>query len=138
MKTPITVETLINGPIEKIWEYWTAPEHIVNWCFASDDWCTPSATQDLTVGKEFTTRMESTDGKQGFDMKGTYTAIEENKLLEYVMEDGRKVKVEFVSADEAGYKIIETFDPEDENSPEMQRAGWQAILDNFKKYITEQ
>jgi uncharacterized protein YndB with AHSA1/START domain len=137
MKTPITVEVLINAPIEKIWEYWTAPEHITNWCFASEDWCAPRATQNLVVGEKFTTRMESTDGKNGFDMEGTYTAIEENKLLEYVMPDGRKVKVEFVPEGE-GYKIVETFDPEDENTPEMQKAGWQAILDNFKKYITEE
>lgn len=136
MKTTVTVETLINAPIEKIWEYWTAPEHITHWCFASDDWCAPRATQDLTVGKEFTTRMESTDGTHGFDMKGTYTAIEEYKLLEYIMEDGRKVKVEFVPEGDA-YKVIETFDPEDENPPEMQKLGWQAILDNFKKYVDQ-
>lgn len=137
MKTPITVEVLINASIGKVWEYWTAPEHIVNWCFASDDWCAPHATQDLTVGREFTTRMESTDGKHGFDMKGTYTAIEEYKLLEYIMSDGRKVKVEFVPEGES-IKVIETFDPEDENTPEMQKAGWQAILDNFKKYISKE
>ena len=135
MGKSITVETYIEAPIEKIWEYWTEPVHIQRWCHASDDWCAPRALNDLVVGGKFTTRMESTDGTIGFDFEGTYTDVKKNEKIEYVMADGRKVQIVFVKHDN-GYKIIETFDPENENPPEMQQAGWQSILDNFKLYIS--
>ncbi len=131
---PITVKAHVNAPIEKIWECWTEPKHITKWNSASDDWHTPRATNDLIVGGKFNTRMESKDGTQGFDFIGVYTQIEPHKLIEYTMEDGRKVKIEFVK-EEDGYTIIETFDPENENPLEMQRAGWQSILDGFKNYV---
>lgn len=110
------------------------PEHIQKWNNASADWHTPHATNDLTVGGRFTSRMESKDGAVGFDFTGVYTAIDQYEKIEYVLDDGRKVKVEFLKeADQ--YRIVETFDPENINPIEMQKAGWQAILDNFKAYV---
>jgi uncharacterized protein YndB with AHSA1/START domain len=131
----ITVETIINAPIEKVWEYWNNPEDIKKWAFASDDWEAPEAENDLKVGGRFKTTMAAKDGSESFDIRGTYTVVEEHKLIEYDMdgEDRRHVKIEFDATPE-GVKVIETFDPENENSEEMQRGGWQAILDNFKKY----
>ncbi len=134
MKPTITVETFINAPIEKIWSCWTKPEHITKWAFASDDWCAPHATNDLTVGGTFLTRMESTDGKTGFDFGGTYTSIEQNSKIEYVIGDGRGVSIEFIP-EKDGFIVSETFEIEDQNPAEMQKSGWQAILENFKKYV---
>lgn len=137
MNNQITVETTISAPIEKIWEYWTEPEHITRWCFASPDWCAPHAVNNVEVGSTFTTRMESKDGTQGFDFSATYTEVEKYKKLAYVMDDGRKVDILFVEEEEGVYKVVETFDPETLNPIEIQRAGWQAILDNFKKYVDQ-
>ncbi len=135
---PITVETTVNAPIEKVWEYWNSPEHITKWAFASDDWECPSAENDLRTGGTFKTVMASKDGRESFDLMGTYTAVEENKLIEYNMEgeDKRHVKTEFSELPNST-KITETFDTEKENTEELQRSGWQAILDNFKKYVEE-
>ncbi|MBX4188075.1 MAG: SRPBCC family protein [Candidatus Doudnabacteria bacterium] len=130
---PITIEALIKAPVEKVWEYLNKPEHITHWAFASDDWQAPSAENDLTVGGKLKVRMEAKDGSSGFDMVGVYTAVEQNKLIEYKMGD-RNVKIEFMPVAE-GTKVTQTFDPENENPREMQKAGWQAILDNFKKYV---
>lgn len=134
MQQPITVEVLINAPIEKIWDVFTNPEHITKWCHASDDWYAPDATNDLKVGGRFSTTMAAKDGSVSFEFSGIYTVVLLNQKIEYMMEDGRKVSVEFVKQDD-GYKVIETFDPETENPLEMQRVGWQAILDNFKKCV---
>lgn len=131
--SPITVETLVNVLPEKAWEFFTKPEHITGWNFASDDWHAPKATNDLRVGGTFTCRMESKDGAQGFDFSGTYEEVVLHEHIRYVMEDGRKVSVLFKN--EGGKtRVTETFDPETENPPEMQKGGWQSILDNFKKY----
>jgi uncharacterized protein YndB with AHSA1/START domain len=132
-KTIITVESAINAPLEKVWEYWTKPEYITKWNNASDDWHTPSAENDLRVGGSFVSRMEAKDGSFGFDFGGVYNAVRKNEYIEYTMDDGRKVKVTFSSQ---GNKtiVVETFEAESENSIDMQRGGWQAILDNFKKY----
>lgn len=130
----ITVKNTINAPVEKVWQMWTLPEHITKWNNASDDWHSPRATNNLVVGGTFSTRMESRDGKEGFDFNGTYQKIEKHSLISYVMEDGRKVTIVF--KDKKGKtEVVETFDPENENPIEMQRGGWQAILDNFKKYV---
>jgi uncharacterized protein YndB with AHSA1/START domain len=129
----ITITTTVNAPIEKVWEYWNKPEHISRWAFASDDWMAEGKANDLKVGGTFLSVMSSKDKTQSFDFGGTYTAVEENKLIEYDMPDGRHVKNVFESTPQ-GVVITETFDPENENSLEMQRGGWQAILDNFKKY----
>lgn len=131
--TVITVESVVNQPIEKVWEYWTSPEHITKWNNASDDWFTPWAKNDLRTGGHFTSRMEARDGSMGFDFAGVYDEVKEHELIHYTMEDGRKVKIAFSPIDN-GTKVTERFDAERENSIELQRSGWQAILDNFKKY----
>lgn len=135
MKSKITVEAFINASIEKIWAYWTQPEHIMHWNFASDDWCSPKAENDLRVGGTFKTRMEAKDKSAGFDFEGVYTMVEEYTKIEYTMsgDDAREVSIEFVKQ-AGGYTVRETFDAEEENSFEMQKTGWQSILDNFKKY----
>jgi uncharacterized protein YndB with AHSA1/START domain len=132
-KTTITVETIVNAPVEKVWKVWTSPEHITQWNNASDDWHTPHAENDLRVGGKFLSRMEAKDGSFGFDFGGVYDAVKENEYIEYTIGDGRKVKVDFKSQ-ESTTKVTETFEAENMHSIEMQRGGWQAILDNFKKH----
>lgn len=127
------METTVNAPIEKVWECWTTPEHIMQWNNASDDWHTPSATNDLREGGTFTCRMEAKDGSAGFDFGGKYTKVLEHKHIDYTMDDGRKVSITFDEHDGHTH-ITESFDPESENSVEVQQQGWQSILDNFKKY----
>ena len=129
----ITIETTINAPIAHVWEKWISPVHIQNWNFASPDWHCPSAKSDLQVGGEFHYEMASKDGSMSFDFWGTFQKIEEQKSLEIVIGDGRKMKVTFETT-EAGTKVTEQFEPENENPEEMQQAGWQMILDNFKTY----
>lgn len=129
----ITVTTSINAPIEKVWNYWTAPEHITKWNNTSDEWHTPHAENDLRTGGKFLSRMEAKDGSMGFDFGGVYQTVIPHELIEYTMGDGRKVKVAFKKAGN-NIEIAETFDPESTHSIEIQRGGWQAILDNFKKY----
>ena len=131
--TNITVETTVNAPIEKVWSYFTQPQHVKNWNNASDDWHTPRAENDLQVGGNFVYRMEAKDGSFGFDFGGTYDAVNENEYLEYTIGDGRKVKISFIPHG-TSTKVIETFEAETTNSVELQRTGWQSILDNFKKY----
>jgi uncharacterized protein YndB with AHSA1/START domain len=133
-QSPITVQTIVNAPIEKVWECWNRPEHITGWAFASDDWEAPAAENDLRVGGKFKTRMAAKDGSSGFDFEGVYSQVKEHELIEYDMSDGRHVKVVFEETPE-GVRVTETFDPEQENTEELQRSGWQAILDNFKKYV---
>ena len=136
----ITIENIINAPIEKVWKYWNEPEHITKWAFASDDWESPHAENDLKENGRFLTRMAAKDGSVSFDLLGTYTNVVPNELIEYTMdafpgeEVGRAVSISFESIGDTT-KITETFDPENENPEEMQRAGWQAILDNFKKHV---
>lgn len=132
--SPITISAIINASIDRVWECWIEPQHITQWAFASDDWEAPHAENDLRVGGKFLTRMSAKDKSAGFDFTGIYTAVEENRLIEYDMDDGRHVKNVFEKTPE-GVKVTTTFDPENENSEEMQREGWQAILDNFKKYV---
>src|SRR6185295_786219 len=131
--TPITVETTIKAPVEKVWNHWTDPKDITQWCNASDDWHAPYADNDLRVDGKFKTTMAAKDGSMSFDFEGVYTNIQPYKVIEYTIGDGRKVKITFSSqGDET--KVIETFEPENINPNEMQRGGWQNILDNFKKY----
>jgi uncharacterized protein YndB with AHSA1/START domain len=130
----IKVEADVKAPIKKVWGFWTAPEHITKWNQASGDWHSPRAENDLREGGKFVTRMEAKDGSAGFDFGGTYDQVEKNKLIAYTMDDGRKVEIHF-SEDGDTTHVIETFEPEEENSREMQQSGWQAILDNFKKYV---
>ena len=132
-KTIITVESTINAPVEKVWEFWSKPEHITQWCYASDDWHTPRAENDLRTGGKFSSRMEAKDGSMGFDFGGVYDEVRNNEYIEYTMGDNRKVTIHF-SGKGNTTKVVESFEAESTNPVEMQRGGWQAILDNFKKY----
>lgn len=132
-KTQVTVKNTVNAPVEKVWKYWSDPQHITKWCSPSDDWHTPRAENDLRTGGAFVSRMEAKDGSFGFDFGGVYDNVVENKLIEYTIADGRKVVIHF-NAKGNETEVVETFDTENMNPVEMQRAGWQAILDNFKKY----
>jgi uncharacterized protein YndB with AHSA1/START domain len=129
----ITIQATIDAPVETVWKNWTTPEDIVKWNNASDDWHTTRAENDLTVGGKFLSRMEAKDGSMGFDFGGVYDAIKTNELIEYTIGDGRKVKVSFTPEGKKT-KVVSAFEAESTNSAEMQRGGWQAILDNFKKY----
>ena len=132
----ITVETNVAAPMEKVWRAWTTPEDIKQWNAASDDWHTTAATVDLREGGQFSSRMEAKDGSMGFDFGGIYNQIKENELIEYTMDDGRNVKTHFKEHDnKTGTEVVVTFEAEELNPIEMQREGWQAILDNFKEYV---
>lgn len=129
----ITVEAVVNAPIEKVWSCWSKPKHITNWCQASADWHVPYADNDLRTGGKFKTTMAAKDGSFSFDFEGIYNNVEKYKVIEYKIADGRNVKIQFMPNGSAT-RVIETFEAEDVNSIDMQRDGWQAILDNFKKY----
>jgi uncharacterized protein YndB with AHSA1/START domain len=132
-KTSITVEATVKASVDKVWKFWSAPAHITKWCAASDDWHTPHAENDLRTGGKFSSRMEAKDGSFGFDFGGVYDQVKTNELIEYTLGDGRKVSIKFTGNGNET-KVVETFEAESENPVEMQRGGWQAILDNFKKY----
>lgn len=132
-RNTLTVATTVNAPIEKVWHYWSAPAHITQWNCASDDWHTPTAENDLRTGGSFSSRMEAKDGSMGFDFGGIYDEVRAHEYIEYTLGDGRKVKVTF-APDGDHTKITESFEAEDVNPLEMQQGGWQAIIDNFKKY----
>lgn len=132
-KVRITVETIVNVPIYSVWEMFTAPEHITKWNNASDNWHTTRAENDVRKGGKFLFRMEAIDKSEGFDFDGVYDEVKINQLIEYTISDGRKVRIVFTDlGDET--KIVETFEAEDENSIDLQREGWQSIMDNFKRY----
>lgn len=130
----ITVSTTIkNKTIAEVWDFFTNPKHVTNWNFASDDWHCPKAENHLEVGKSFTYTMAAKNGEMSFDFSGRYTEIENYSKINYVLADDRKIFVTFKET-ENGIEVVEIFDPETENSEELQQAGWQMILDNFKKY----
>lgn len=130
----IEIENVVEAPLKKAWEHYTDPKHIVNWNAASEDWHCPEAENDIRTGGKFRSRMEAKDGSMGFDFEGIYDEVIPHQLIAYTMEDGRKVETTF--DENNGKTIIKTiFDPENQNSIEMQKQGWQAILDNFKKYV---
>ena len=128
------VQTTVNAPIEKVWKYWADPQHIIHWYFASDDWHAPYAENDIHINGKFKTTMAAKDGSMRFDFEGVYTVVKEHKAIEYTIGDGRKVTIAF-SENGNETKVTETFEAEEINPPEMQKGGWQAILDNFKKYV---
>lgn len=132
----ITVETTIAAPIDQVWHAWTTPGEICQWNAASDDWHTTDATVDLRVGGAFSSRMEAKDGSAGFDFAGTYTKVVEHQLIESSFGD-RAMRVEFIEAGDT-VTVRETFDAETENDIEQQRAGWQSILDSFKRHVEGQ
>ena len=137
MKTPITVTTTVNAPVAKTWDCFTNPEHITQWNFASSDWCCPHAVNDLVPGGRLLWRMEAKDGTIGFDLKATYQRIIPQQELHYTLEDGRQVRVLFTET-QGRTQVTETFEPENQNPPEMQQEGWQAILENFRLYTENQ
>ena len=134
IKKSIDVEVTVNASVEKVWKYYTEPKHILNWNTASEDWHTTKSENDLKVGGKFLSRMEAKDGSFGFDFEGIYDTIKINSLIEYTLGDGRKVSLEFTSNGKET-KVVENFEPENENPIELQKGGWQAILDNFKKHV---
>lgn len=133
----VVIKTSVQASIEKVWEYWTNPEHIKKWNFASDEWCCPRVTNILKPDEKFSWRMEAKDGSFGFDFEGVYTKIIDMERISYAMSDGRKVDIEFIQ-NVNEIEVRETFDAEGTNSDEQQRAGWQAILDNFRNYVDSQ
>jgi uncharacterized protein YndB with AHSA1/START domain len=130
----ITVEATIKAPVDKVWKYWSEPGHVTKWNHASDDWHSPSGENDLRNGGKFSFRMEAKDGSMGFDFGGVYDEVVPNQRIAYTMGDDRKVSVDFKSNGNET-TLIETFDAESTHSIDMQREGWQAILNNFKKYV---
>ncbi|MEZ5012911.1 MAG: SRPBCC family protein [Chitinophagales bacterium] len=133
MAEKITIQAHVNAPMATVWTCWTEPEHVTQWNNASPDWHTPSASNDLRVGGTFLYRMEAKDGSFGFDFGGTYMVVDTKKRIVYVMGDGREVDNQFSEGTD-GVDITIIFDAETQNPIDMQRAGWQSILDNFKKY----
>ncbi len=129
----ITVTTTIEASIEKAWDAWTNPTHITQWCQASDDWHAPYAENDIRVDGTFKTTMAAKDGSFSFDLEGVYTKVELHKYMAYTLPDGRNVEITFKNEDGL-VTIIESFDPESQNSHELQQQGWQMILNNFKKH----
>ena len=130
----ITVETAIKAPLNAVWAAWNNPEDIKQWNAAQDDWHTTKSDVDLREGGKFTARMEAKDGSVGFDFEGIYSLIVPKKAIEFLITDGRKVRVEFVERNGA-VVVKETFEAETENPPEVQKQGWQAILDNFARHV---
>lgn len=132
----VTVQAVIQAPVDKVWRYWTEPAHITQWTQASDDWHAPRAENDLRVGGAFTTRMEAKDGSMGFDFGGIYDVVKPHEAIAYTLGDGRKVEIAFVARGDAT-EVVETFDAESTHPVEFQQAGWQAIMNNFKKYAEQ-
>ncbi len=130
----VTVETIVNSPVEKVWECWTSPDDIIHWNQASTDWHCPNAENNLVVGGRFSYTMAAIDGSTSFNFTGTYTQIERLKEINYELDDNRQVQIIFERQSESTTKIIEIFEIESENSEKLQRDGWQAILNNFKNY----
>lgn len=136
MQNPIIVEAIVARELETVWNLWTGPEHVQAWNHASDDWECPKAVSDLRVGGHFSAVMRAKDGSAEFDFNGTYTVVDQHRRIEYTMEGDRKVSVQFAPV-EGGTRIVEMFEPEDMNSRELQQAGWQSILDSFKRYAEQ-
>ena len=132
--TKITIETMISADAQKVWDYWSKPEHITKWNFASDDWHCPKAENDLRVGGKLSSRMEAKDGSFGFDFEAIYNEVIDQKKITYTMTDGRQATTNFENQG-GKTKVSTTFDVENENPVEMQKTGWQSILNNFKKYV---
>lgn len=134
MNTKIQIETTITSPLSKVWTYWTEPNHIMKWNFAIPEWHCPNATNELKIGGKYVARMEAKDGSFGFDFEAIYDEVIPYKRLTYTMSDGRKATTNFDSI-ESGTKVTTLFDAEKQNSAEMQKNGWQSILNNFKHYV---
>lgn len=131
--TRITVSAIVDKPIAHVWNIWTDPKHITHWCAASDDWHCPKATNDLKTGGKFSSTMAAKDGSFSFDFEGVYADVQPHKRIAYTMADGRTCEILFTT-EGGGTRVVESFDAEKQNSEEMQKAGWQAILDRFKAH----
>lgn len=131
----IEIEITILEPVQKVWDMMTDPKHIVKWNYAEETWHCPKAENDLRVGGKLFTRMEMKDESVGFDLVGIYDEIIPLENIKYHFEDGRNVEIKFRKIDESTTEVIEIFDPETQNSRDMQRNGWYAILNNFHKYV---
>ena len=129
----ITIETLVHAPINLVWDTWNSPNHVVHWNHASDDWHSPKAENNFVVGGKFVYRMEAKDNSFGFDFSGTYEEIVDKKRVVTRLDDNRLVKTEF-HVENDSVRIVDTFEAEDQNSIELQREGWSAILNNYKLY----
>jgi uncharacterized protein YndB with AHSA1/START domain len=136
MSNKITVSASVKADVKKTWDYYTNPEHITKWNFADPSWQCPSASNDMRVGGKYSARMEAKDGSFGFDFEATYDEVIEGEMFTYTMPNGRQATVVFTENGNLT-DVIVTFDPEEQNSLEMQKNGWQAILNNFKKYTEE-
>jgi uncharacterized protein YndB with AHSA1/START domain len=133
-KTKITVEVVVDAALAKVWDCWTSPDHVTKWNAASDDWHTPRATNDVKVGGSFNYRMEARNKSAGFDYWGTYSLVSPREHLHFLLGDGRHVDVRFLP-EGSGVRVVEEFETETTNSAALQRTGWQAILDNFKRHV---
>src|SRR5690606_23836148 len=131
--TKITIEALIAASPEKVWDYYNSPKHITQWNHASDDWHCPKAENDMKIGGTYLARMDAKDGSFGFDFKAIYDEIIPMAKVAYTLEDERKVVTTFEKQGEQT-KVTTVFDAEGMNPIDMQKAGWQAILNNFKRY----
>ena len=131
---PITISTTIQAPLQTVWDCWTQPDHITQWNAASADWHCPEATNDLRPGGAFSSTMAARDGSFRFDFGGVYDTVEQHRHIAYTLEDGRKVTVDFEEQADGATRVTEAFEPEATNPTDMQLAGWQAILDNFKQH----
>jgi uncharacterized protein YndB with AHSA1/START domain len=135
-KTVITIEATVKAPIEKVWKYWSEPQHITQWAFATEEWHAPAAENDLRTGGKFSTTMAAKDGSFSFEFAGEYDKVETHKTINYTIGDGRKVQTSFQSSGNET-KVVQSFEAEDQNSIDMQRGGWQAILNNFKRHVED-
>lgn len=131
----ITLQITVAVSLETAWKYWTNPQHIQQWNFADPSWHCPAATNDLRIGGSFNYRMAARDGSFAFDFEGIYDAVEPEALIAYHLADGRSVRITFESTNDEQVIVTQTFDAETENPIDMQRAGWQAIMDNYKRLV---
>lgn len=134
----IIIKTLVSKPAAEVWEYFTKPEHITHWNFATEDWSCPVAQSDLREGGKFSFTMEAKDRSLSFDFTGTFREIKENECLKYTLDDGRQVEVIFTETVNGQTEVTESFDPESQNPAEMQQQGWTLIMNNFKSYSEAQ
>lgn len=137
MNGQITVQTTVRVSLKNAWEFWNAREHIAGWAVDSDDWEITAAENDLRVGGKFTVRTRTKDGSETVDFVGEYTNIETQNLIEYDLEDGRRVKVEFEELPDA-VRVTEVFEPEEGSDKEEQQKSWLATLENFRAYAERQ
>lgn len=133
----ITVETIVRASLARVWEAWNTPADVERWNAASADWHTTASSIDLREGGRFASRMEARDGSMGFDFGGTYVRIQPQRLLEYRLDDDRAVRIDFIDNGDGTVTVRERFDAEGTLPPEQQRAGWQAILDNFRRHVED-